>query len=198
MPTRPGARMALFRDQVQVGISGAPLSFETCHTPPLASITMTTSQRAPQGAAFAFETAVRSIDDQLRRIESLDSKAGILLGAGGVLAVLLFSEGSILDDAPTWLGVVIAIASTASILLALAAFTNRKYRSGVSPEAVTRFATRDEDWIKWRLQSNLLESWRWNDGRLSLKAKLVSWSLFLLFVTAVTTGGFFCILLIGG
>lgn len=152
----------------------------------------------PRAAGFAFDTAIRSIDDQLRRIESLDSKAGILLGAGGILTGLLFTKGSILDDAPTFVGVPIAVALTISISLALGAFWNRKYRSGVSPQAVTRLAGADPQWVKWRLQGNLLESWRWNDARLTLKARLITWSLISLLGAAVTTGSYFCILLIGG
>lgn len=159
---------------------------------------MNISVRPPKGAEFAYEVAQRSIDDQLRRIESLDTKAGILLAAGGVLAGLVYREGSILAEAPVALGFLASMFLLASLLLALVAFFNRKYRSGLSPQAVTDFAARDGTWLKWRFQKNLIDIWRWNDQRLRIKAALISWSLGFLLATTVTTGGYFCILLVGG
>lgn len=43
----------------------------------------------PLGAPFAFEMALRSLDEQLERINALDTKAGVLIAADGVIVGLL-------------------------------------------------------------------------------------------------------------
>lgn len=63
----------------------------------------------PQGAEFAFDSAIRSLDDQLSRIDALDAKAGILLVADGILAGLIFGRDAFVRRAQ-W---VIALAAGA-------------------------------------------------------------------------------------
>ncbi len=44
----------------------------------------------PQSAAFAFDIAREALAEQLARTDSIDSKAGILLAADGLLAGLIY------------------------------------------------------------------------------------------------------------
>lgn len=44
----------------------------------------------PAGAEFAYEVGVRALESQSRRVDSLDTKAAVILAVDGVLAGLLF------------------------------------------------------------------------------------------------------------
>ena len=83
----------------------------------------------PEGAGFAYDVGIRAIDEQLRRIEALDSKAGILIAADGVLVGLLLGGRSLLGRIPalaSGLGLALVLAS---LLLALLSFAGRQYSS---------------------------------------------------------------------
>src|SRR5918996_4632552 len=99
---------------------------------------MATSIKTPPGASFAFEMGIRTLDDQLRRVDSFDTKAGILIAADGVLAGLLFSARPSLVGSPRVLAISVAFLVTMSLLLALIAFANRRYRTAPQPTAVVR------------------------------------------------------------
>lgn len=106
---------------------------------------MSSPARPPKGGQFAYETAIRSLDDQLRRIESLDSKAGILIGAGGILAALLAGGGSPILEGSRHLALATTVLLNASVTLALLAFFNRSYSSGLSPHSSPR-------WLGWAMR----------------------------------------------
>ena len=159
---------------------------------------MTTPAFPPKGAQFAYDTAIRSLDDQLRRIESLDSKAGILIGAGGVLAGLLAGGRSLLLETSKYLALATTSLLIISLVFALFAFFNRKYSSGLSPAAVTKLAWMGDEAIRWRFHGNLLRSLSENDRRLRRKARFISASLSCLIATTMTIGLHLCIVIIGG
>jgi len=93
----------------------------------------------PHGAGFAYDVATAALDEQLRRIEALDSKAGILIAADGVLAGLLFGRSSLITTAPRWLGALVVGLVVLSLLLGLMSFANRRYRRTPRPQAAIRF-----------------------------------------------------------
>lgn len=166
---------------------------------PIASLLgMTIPARAPKGAQFAYDTAIRSLDDQLRRIESLDSKAGILIGAGGVLAGLLAGGRSLLLESSEPLALATAVLLILSLVSALVAFFNRSYSSGLSAEAVTEMAWMEDSHIRWRFHGNLLRSLAENGYRLQRKARLISISLSCLILATLTIGVHLCIVIAGG
>jgi len=70
--------------------------------------------------------SARALDEQLRRIEALDAKAGILVAADGVLGGLLFGAGSVIRNAPRGVAISASVALIASLVLALLAFANRR------------------------------------------------------------------------
>lgn len=49
---------------------------------------MAQNHLVPEGASFAYAVAIAALDEQLRRIEALDTKAGILMAVDGVIAGL--------------------------------------------------------------------------------------------------------------
>jgi hypothetical protein len=58
----------------------------------------------PPGASFAFDAGIRTLDEQLHRIDALDTKAGVLLAAAGVLSGFLLADRSSLAQAPKAVG----------------------------------------------------------------------------------------------
>ena len=144
----------------------------------------------PAGAAFAYETSVRSLEEQLRRIEALDTKAGVLLAADGVLAGFLFTRGSILLQAPDWIAISAAFAILASMTLTLVGFAARQYVSSPRPEAIVRRAEASEAWLKWRLVPNVLRALDTNAVKLATKAQFIVLSLLALLVGVGTTGAY--------
>lgn len=141
---------------------------------------------------------MRSIDEQLRRIESLDTKAGVLIAADGVLAGLLFSRGSLLLAAPAWLNTVAAAALLASLVLALAAFANRRYDTAPTAHAVIRLMSAPEGWLRWRFLGNILDAIRLNGRKLTWKARFLTAALFFLIASVTLLGGYFMYALIAG
>ena len=148
------------------------------------------ASEVPAGAAFAYTTSLRSLDEQLRRIEALDSKAGILLAADGVLAGFLFTRGSVLLEAPGWIGILAAIAILVSMTLALLAFATRNYIAAPRAQAVARRAAASERWLEWRFLPNVLRAIDANALNLATKARFVGLSVLSLLVGVLTTGAY--------
>ena len=153
-------------------------------------------QPPPQGALFAFGNAAKALDEQLGRIESLDAKAGVLLAADGVLAGLLFATDSVLIHAPRALGVAITVSLLFSILLALQAFSTRKYETAPTPEAVIGLMEQVLDaWLKWRFLGNVVVALTINRSKLERKARLLSSAIGFLFIVVILLGGYLTYLL---
>lgn len=145
----------------------------------------------PQGGSFAYGNAVRSLDEQLRLLDALDSKAGILIAANGLLAGLIFGRGSFLTRAPSWLSLTTGVLVLASLLFALFAFLSRLYETAPAPEAVARFAQRPEDWLQWRFITNVLDAIEVNRKKLALKGRLLSLGQASLIAAIAPLGGYF-------
>lgn len=105
---------------------------------------------APPGAAFSYEVAEKALNDQLRRIEAQDGKAGILIAAAGVFGGFIFSSDSFLNSGPRWVLTLTGGLVAMTVLLALLASLNQRYVTAPRPTAVATFARRDEEWLKWR------------------------------------------------
>ncbi|MGH2746442.1 MAG: hypothetical protein ACRDKB_00760 [Actinomycetota bacterium] len=156
-------------------------------------------QPPPQGAPFAFDNAAKALDEQLGRIEALDAKAGVLLAADGVLAGLLFATDSVLIQVPRVLGVAVAISLLFSILLALLAFSTRKYETAPTPEAVIGLMAQGGDaWLKWRFLGNLVLALTINRSKLERKARLLSSAIAFLFIVVLLLGGYLTYVLTAG
>jgi hypothetical protein len=94
------------------------------------------AERVPQSASSVFDVAVHSIAEQLARIDSLDSKAGILLAADGVLAGLIFVRGGVVASAPLGLALVVSVTILLSLLCTLVSFADREYLARPRAETV--------------------------------------------------------------
>lgn len=149
------------------------------------------SQRIPEGASFAYDTCVSALDEQLRRIESLDTKAGVLIAATGLFAGIVFSRGSMVAGAPGWIEVASAASLMLALLLALLAFANRNYLRAPVPSSVIRLMARPDEWLKWRFLGNLEEAIAFNNRKLRAKARFANASLAALLASVTGLGGYF-------
>jgi hypothetical protein len=148
-------------------------------------------RHVPRGASFAYRVAERNLDEQLGRIEALDSKAGILMATDGVLAGLLFGHSSLLVSMPKPVGAVTALLVGSSLLLALLAFVNRRYRTALRAESVMRLMAFDEDWLRWRFLGSLQVALEENDAKLRWKTLWLSSALFALIASITLLVGYF-------
>lgn len=140
---------------------------------------------------FAFDVAAASLNEQLKRIEALDAKAGILIAADGVLAGFLLASDGVLRRAPLWIGVAITAVLFASIALALGSFANRKYETAPTPAAVVGLMGEGgENWLKWRFLANLLNAVDINRPKLQRKVRLLSSAVALLLLVVLILGAY--------
>lgn len=152
----------------------------------------------PEGSGFAYDVGVQAIREQLSRIEALDSKAGILIAADGVLAGLLFQGDSLLQRIPSAIAAIGLIGVLGSLLLALLSFLNREYRVAPSfPASMTLMAAPGE-WLKWRFLGSLEEALQENNNRLAWKARLLTASMVTLLITLSLLGVYAVPVVIGG
>ena len=149
--------------------------------------------QVPRGATFAYDVAASALDEQLRRIEGLDSKAGILIAADGVLTGLLITESSLILDAPRQLSAVVVGLVVVSLLLAMIAFANRRYRIAPHPTGVVRLMAAPEEWLRWRFLGNLEEARIENDEKLRWKTRFLTAALASLFGAVALFGGYFLV-----
>lgn len=145
----------------------------------------------PQAATFAFDVTSRSIDEQFRRVDTLDSKAGTLLAADGIIAGLIFGRGWLPQETPVAIALAAGVAVLVSLAAALVAFSNRNYQIAPAPEAVTALANAPEDWIRWRLIGNMLAAVDINRVKLRQKARWLTFGQLVLLVGLGLLGGYF-------
>ena len=148
----------------------------------------------PPGASFAFDIGEQALSEQLRRADALDTKAGVLVAANGlVLFGLLLSSNSFVVGSPIGVQFSIVVLTIASLLSALAAFSTRRYDLAPRPESVIRLMARDEAWLRWRFLGNVESAVAQNRRKLVRKSMLLTLSLASLFLTVTTMGLYFVV-----
>jgi hypothetical protein len=152
----------------------------------------------PPGSSFAYEVGVSSLEEQRKRIDALDSKAGVTLAAAGVFAGFVFRGDTLLRGAPPVIGAAGAILLVLSMLGALFAFADRRYRIAPAPEAVAAMMSFPDDWLRWRFLGNVLEAVEVNRGKLSVKARWLTAAQTALLAAVMVIGGYFVKVLIVG
>jgi hypothetical protein len=152
----------------------------------------TTTTPAPPGGDFVFEAAVRAFDDQMRWIDALDTKAGVLMAADAVLAGLVLTRGSTLLEAPPWVGVLVATLLFLSFVLALLSFGTRRFGiapdiPGLADEALSSAPSS----LRWEALSEILDALRMNEPKIGQKANLLFLSGIALMLAMASFGGYF-------
>jgi len=83
-------------------------------------------------------------------IEALDTKAGVLIAANGVVLALLAGGDGSLERAPAVATLAIIGAVAVSLISALLSFTTRKYETAPNPDAAIHLMTAEYAWLEWR------------------------------------------------
>lgn len=155
----------------------------------IATIIVMANTGIPQGAAHAYEVGVHSLEAQARRIDSIDTKAAVVLAVDGVFAGLLFGPGR-LTEIPRAILLAVVVSLFVSAFLALLGFWTRKHRTAPEFSAMMRFMMRNEEWLKWRFLGNIEEAERKNAEKFKWKVRLVTGSMTALLVDIVLVAGY--------
>jgi hypothetical protein len=153
---------------------------------------MTTTLPPPPQGDFVFDTAVRALDDQMRWIDALDVKAGVLMASDGVIAGLVLTRGSILLQAPLWVGVLVALLLFVSLVLALLSFSTRRFE--IAPDIVslaTRSQTETEASLRASAVPGIIDALQINESKVGQKANLLFMSGTGLMLSVAVFGGNF-------
>jgi len=144
----------------------------------------------PAGATFAYATAIRTLDEQLSRIEALDTKAGVLIAADGLILALIAGGDGRLARVPAMLLVGIVASVTASLIAALLSFTTRRYETAPNPDAAIHLMAADPTWLEWRFLGNMQGAIQENRRKLRTKTRLLSAALTALLLGSTLLGGY--------
>lgn len=144
----------------------------------------------PAGASFTFDTGVRRLAEQSKRLDALDNKAAVVIAIDGVLAGFLMGDFNERLAAAPIVGIVTTAALAISLVTALSAFWTRRYESAPAVEALARMMNRDSEWLQWRFLGNVLGAIATNRQKLDQKARLLTTSLVALLVHAGLLGGY--------
>lgn len=144
----------------------------------------------PAGASFAYAVALRTLDEQLRRIEALDTKAGVLIAADGLVLVLIAGADPPLRGAPAFILVAILVAVTSSLITALLSFITRRYETAPNADAAIHLMAAAPEWLEWRFLGNMQDAIRTNRRKLRTKTRFLSAALAALIAGAALLGGY--------
>jgi hypothetical protein len=114
-----------------------------------------------------------------------------LLAADLIVTGLILGGGRALDAVPDGIVVASTIGILVSLLAAIRAFANQRYLVAPEPAVTALLANAPEDWIRWRLMGNMLESIDTNRSKLQQKARWLTWSQFILVASISLLGGYF-------
>lgn len=146
---------------------------------------------ASPGINFAYEQTSKALDDQLHAIEALDTKAGILLAADGVIVGLILTKDSFLAWAPPWLYAMAISYLMGSFVLSLLSFAIRNYDLGPDIWALTdqMVAANDSD-LKEDSLPSVLNALDVNEPKIDRKARLLSYSGILLLIGVLSAAAY--------
>lgn len=148
--------------------------------------------QVPPGINFLYEEAFRELDEQLDWIDALDTKAGIILAAGGVTAGLVLTGDSVLIWAPPFITIFIVVALAGSLILALLAFATRHYELAPDIDDLwPAYSSASNDELRWAAFPGLLEARDINQPKVDQKAALLFWAGVSLLLGVLLFAGFF-------
>jgi hypothetical protein len=147
----------------------------------------------PPGTDFLFDRAVRGLDDQMRWIDALDTKAGVLVAADAVIAGLVLTRDSLLLQGPSWVAVAVAGLLLISLVLALLSFSTRRFELAPSAASLLPDVNAGETaaQMRWRALADVLEALEINEPKVGQKANLLFVSAYILTLAVGVLGGYF-------
>jgi hypothetical protein len=142
----------------------------------------------PPGTDFAYNLGEGILAWQSDRVDSLDTKAAVVMGVDGVLAGFLF-RGSF-EAGPNLMSFLASASLLLSLVAALLSFWTGKYAAAPDFDAVLKRIEASEAWLKWRFLLNLENAISANHIKLERKAQLLSLALTGLLVLVSVVGGY--------
>ena len=153
---------------------------------------MSSARLTPRGIAYAHDAAAKTYDDQMRWIDALDSKAGMLMAADGVIVSLLVTRDSVLATSPNIVAIGTAGSLFISLVFALLAFSTRRYE--VAPDLdplLQQMQHLDNDGLRWIALEGLVNAVEVNESKVDTKAQhLFSSAVALLVAILILAGRF--------
>lgn len=146
----------------------------------------------PQGVGYTHDAALKAYDDQMKWIDALDGKAGILMAADGVIAGLILTENSILAHSSRGFAITVTILLLASLVLAILAFSTRAYETAPDvDQLIPQMQHLDDQSLKWIALNGFVRALDVNEFTVERKAELLFYSALALLGTIVAFGGYF-------
>jgi hypothetical protein len=153
---------------------------------------MVWSGLAPRGVGYAHDAALKAYDDQMKWIDALDGKAGILIAADGVIAGLIMIRESVLGRAPALLAIGVATLLLTSLVLAILAFSTRAYE--IAPDIdslLPQMSLLDDLSLKSIALKGFVTALDINESKVERKAALLFYSAITLLGAITLFGSYF-------
>lgn len=158
---------------------------------------MPSSELTPRGIAYAHQAASKAYDDQMRWIDALDSKAGILMAADGVIVSLIVTSDSIFLSAPKLVGIGVAGFLFIALVFALLAFSTRRYEVAPDLEPLIRQMQHlEDDGLRWIALEGLANAVEVNESKVNAKAEHLFFSAVALLAAVLVLAAYFIYLLL--
>ena len=129
-------------------------------------------------------------------IDALDTKAGVLLAADGVIAGLILSPESTLTTAPIFVAITVAALLLTSLLAAVSSFTARNYEIAPDPtDLVLKMPHYDASELQRATTTTILNAIVVNEPKVARKARYLSLAAGSLLLSVISYGAYFIYLL---
>jgi hypothetical protein len=149
------------------------------------------SQISP-GLGYVHDAARKAYEEQTRWIDALDTKAGILMAANGVIVGLVLSPRSVLTEAPKAVAVAIPALLFASLVFSLAAFATRQYEIAPDVSQIAVFMRNlDEANLRRVGLNSFLRALNVNELKVGQKARLLYCASLTLLAGVLVFASFF-------
>jgi hypothetical protein len=145
------------------------------------------TEGVPAGTRFVWDQAERRLEADMRRADSLDTKAGVLVGLHALAAGVIATSAGRFHGAARWVVVSAILGLLVSGGLALGAFGTQRDDRSPTPEEAWTYGEWDQDEIRLRLLSTRFDAIEVNRAILDRKARRVASSLVVLAVVALMT-----------
>ncbi len=152
---------------------------------------MAQSSFIPRGLRFTYEASVKTYDDQMKWIDALDTKAGILIAADGVIATLVLTRGSMLIRGPRLVAGAVAAALFISLVLALLSFATRRFELAPNiDQLVAEMHRQDDDTLRTLALDGVISAIDVNALKVDHKAALLFYACGALLIGVLLLGSY--------
>jgi len=142
----------------------------------------------PEGTEFVWLQAEQRLDAQIKQADSLDLKAGTLVGIHALGAGLAATIVGRLSTPGRWVAAFVIAGLLVGGLLAIAAYAVQAYERGPAPRDLWQFGAWPAQQIEYRFLSLRFDALDADGQVLRSKARRITWSVRILAVLAFVVG----------